>query len=113
MLGLLRNVIENFDLRRFPHKYPQEHGTRYTYDDLKNDPKNAGKYRLSAEHGHLKKYFDFHRGYTSFYDVGVYIIVFVFMCVLLREVFIYFGEERNKSYMVACLIVLGICAVLY
>lgn len=113
MLGLLRNVIENFDLRRFPHQYPKEHRTRYTYDDLKNDRKNAGKYLLSAEHGHLKKYFDYHRGYTSLYDIGVYIIVFVFMCVLIREVFIFFGEERNKSYMMSCLIVLGICAVLY
>ena len=36
MLGLLRNVIENFDLRRFPHEYPEEHRTRYTEDDLKN-----------------------------------------------------------------------------
>ena len=117
MLGLLRGYIEKFDLQRFPHEYPENHRTQYTEKDTEKDTDsnyNYGDQNLHAnKHGHLKKYMDFHRGYTTIYDIGVYIIVAVFMGVLIREVFLVFKDERSKSYMMLCLIVLGICAVLY
>ena len=47
---------------------------------------------------------DFHRGYTTIYDIGVYIIVFVFMSVLVREIFLMYDDERNKAYMIVCII---------
>lgn len=113
MLGLLRGYIENFDLQRFPHEYPENHRIHYTEKEM-NPKLNYGEQNLHAnKHGHLKKYTDFHRGYTTIYDIGVYIIVAVFMGILIREVFLVFKDERSKSYMMLCLIVLGICAVLY
>ena len=114
MLGLLRGYIENFDLRRFPHEYPSSHRTFYTADEM-----NQSKHPYGAQnahiwnHGHIKKYMDFHRGYTTIYDIGVYIIVFVFMSVLVREIFLMYDDERNKAYMIVCILVIGICAVLY
>ena len=114
MIGLLRGYIENFDLQRFPHEYPAHHRTYYTHDEVNPATHKYGSQNKHAwDHGHIKKYMDFHRGYTTIYDIGVYIIVAVFMGVLIREVFLVFNDERNKAYMVVCLIVLGICAVLY
>ena len=118
MLGLLRGYIENFDLQRFPHEYPPEHRTYYSSQEVDTDADTmtdeyAHKNKHAWDHGHIKKYMDFHRGYNTIYDIGVYIIVAVFMTVLIREVFLVFNYERNKAYMVICLIVLGICAVLY
>lgn len=114
MLGLLRGYIENFDLRRFPHEYPSSHRTFYTADEM-NQSKHpyGGQNAHIWNHGHIKKYMDFHRGYTTIYDIGVYIIVFVFMSVLVREIFLMYDDERNKAYMIVCILVIGICAVLY
>tara|TARA_B100000963_G_C22472778_1_gene600948 strand:- start:486 stop:842 length:357 start_codon:yes stop_codon:yes gene_type:complete len=118
MIGLLRGYIENFDLQRFPHEYPAHHRTYWSNREVETRPEYrthdyADQNRHAWDHGHIKKYMDFHRGYTTIYDIGVYIIVAVFMGVLIREVFLVFNDERNKAYMVVCLIVLGICAVLY
>ena len=56
----------------------------------------------------IKKYMDFDRGYTTIYDIGVHIIVFVFMSVLVREIFLMYDDERNKAYMIVCILVIGI-----
>lgn len=114
MLGCLRRIVENFDLNRFPHEYPKSNLPNFTDEETTEGKNKFSKQNaFIKDHGHMKKYMDFHRNYWSIYDVGVYIIVGVFMLVFLREAFIYFGDEKNKSYMFVCLVLIGICAVLY
>tara|TARA_B100000123_G_C25712926_1_gene420804 strand:+ start:836 stop:1135 length:300 start_codon:yes stop_codon:yes gene_type:complete len=99
MLGILRNYIERFDLRKFPHEYP---------DEMLNYKRDPSDYY----YGHLNKYFDVHKGYFSFYDLTVYIIVGTFLAAFVYTVFIQI-KEKEKGYMIIVLTIICICALLY
>ena len=99
MLGLIRNYIEKFDIRKYPHEYP---------DNMLNYDRDASDYY----YGHLGRYFDIHKGYFSFYDLTVYIIVGTFLAVFIYTVFVQI-EEKEKGYMFIILSIIGACAVLY
>ena len=80
MLGLLRAFIEKFDSVKYPHEYP---------DDMRQNIPGTTPYPYDQhmqKHDHLARYFDISKGYTSFYDVCVFIIVGVFMLMVLREI---------------------------
>ena len=49
-------------------------------------------------YGHLARYFDINKGYFSFYDLTVYIIVGTFLAVFIYTVFIQI-QEKEKGYM--------------
>ena len=112
MLGLLRPYIESFDLRRYPHEFPPEANPHFQHYDI-HESKYRGQYQHIQKHGHLKNYLTKGKGYTTLYDIGVYIILVVFLGAVVREVFIMFPDEKNKSYMMMCLIIIICAAVLY
>ncbi len=99
MLGVLRKVIEKFDLRKYPHEYPR---------NMLNYDKDPSDYY----YGHLNKYFDISKGYFSFYDLTVYIIVGTFLLAFVYTIFIEI-KYKDKAYMFCLLALVGICAVLY
>lgn len=104
MLGLLRALIERFDSVKYPHEYPDD----MTQSITGNTPYD----QHMQNHDHLARYFDISKGYTSFYDVCVFIIVGVFMLMVIREITLQF-EEKHKVYMYMCVLLIGICAILY
>ena len=108
MLGLLRKVIEKYDSYKYPHEYPDDMTSMVTNDQAASSPHK----RHVKKHGHLNRYFDVSKGYFTLYDFAVYVIVGVFMIMVIREVFLQF-KEKDKAYMFICLIVIGICALLY
>ena len=112
MLGLLRPYIENFNLNRYPHEFPPEANPLFTAADKQNI-KYGGQATHIEDHGHIKNYMTKGKGYTTIYDVGVYIILIVFLGMVCREVLIMFPDEKNKSYMFICLIIIICGAVLY
>lgn len=95
MLGLLRRNIERFDLNKYPHEYPKDM-----------------ELKIIDEHGHLNKYFDINKGYFTLYDLAVYIIVGTFMIVFLKEI-IGKMDSNESAYMFVCVVIIGICALLY
>ena len=112
MLGLLRPYIEGFDLRRYPHEFPPEANPFYRTYDIQ-ESKYRGQYAHANRHGHIKNYLTGGKGYTTLYDIGVYIILVVFLGAVVRETFVMFPDEKNKSYMCMCLIIIICAAVLF
>ena len=112
MLGLLRPYIENFNLNRYPHEFPPEANPLFTEDDLNTSDYSYQNSHMDT-HGHIKNYMTKGKGYTTLYDVGVYIILIVFLGLVCREVLIMFPDEKNKTYMFLCIIIIICSAVLY
>jgi hypothetical protein len=108
MFGLLRKVIEKYDSYKYPHEYPDEMSRTITYEQAASSKQK----RHMKKHGHINKYFDVNKGYFTLYDFAVYVIIGVFMIMVIREVNLQF-KEKHKAYMFICLIVVGICALLY
>lgn len=111
MLGLLQSIIEKFDANKYPHEYPDEMRTRFIRTDL-DHPKRGAQDQYAANHDHIRRYLDINKGYFTLYDLAVYIIVFVFMFMFCREIVLN-TEDQSSAYMYICLVILGICAVLY
>ena len=85
--------------------------TRFIRTDL-DHPKRGAQDQYAANHDHIRRYLDINKGYFTLYDLAVYIIVFVFMFMFCREIVLN-TEDQSSAYMYICLVILGICAVLY
>ena len=112
MLGLLRPYIENFNLNRYPHEFPPEANPLFTDADKQNEKYGSQAFHIE-DHDHIKNYMTKGKGYTTLYDIGVYIILIVFLGMVCREVLIMFPNEKNKTYMFLCIIIIICSSVLY
>ena len=113
MLGWLRPYVESFDLNRYPHEFPKSTNPLFTDEDLNPENQYSGQSKFIQNHGHIKNYLTQGKGYTTFYDISVYIILVVFLGVVVRELCIMFVDENNKSYMAICLLIIVCSAVMY